>query len=43
MASRKHWAARPHASRYTADMSKHSFLGTDSSLKQEYRDYAPQL
>ena len=33
----------PPASRYTADMSKHAFLGTDPSLKQEYQDYAPQL
>ena len=33
----------PPASRYSADMSKHAFLGTDPGLKQEYRDYAPQL
>jgi betaine-homocysteine S-methyltransferase len=33
----------PPASRYSADMSKHAFLGTDPSLKQEYRKYAPQL
>ena len=33
----------PPASRYSADMSKHAFLGTDPSLKQEYQDYAPQL
>jgi betaine-homocysteine S-methyltransferase len=33
----------PPASRYSADMSKHAFLGTDPSLKQEYRDYALQL
>jgi betaine-homocysteine S-methyltransferase len=34
---------RPPASRYTADMSKHAFLGTDTSIKQEYRDYAKEL
>jgi betaine-homocysteine S-methyltransferase len=34
---------RPPASRYTADMSKHAFLGTDASIKQEYRDYAKEL
>ena len=33
----------PPASRYSADMSKHSFLGADPRLKQEYRDYAPHL
>jgi betaine-homocysteine S-methyltransferase len=33
----------PPASRYSADMSKHAFLGTDPSLKQEYRDFAPHL
>jgi len=33
----------PPASRYTADMSKHAFLGSDPSLKQEYREYATEL
>jgi betaine-homocysteine S-methyltransferase len=33
----------PEASRYTADMSKHAFLGTDASLKQENRQYAREL
>ena len=34
---------RPPASRYTADMSKHAFLGTDPSLKGENRAYATKL
>jgi len=33
----------PPASRYTADMSKHAFLGTDRKLKQEYQEYADKL
>jgi betaine-homocysteine S-methyltransferase len=33
----------PAASRYTADMSKHAFLGTDPTLKQENRSYAKEL
>jgi betaine-homocysteine S-methyltransferase len=33
----------PPASRYTADMSKHAFMGTDPSIKQEYREYAEKL
>jgi betaine-homocysteine S-methyltransferase len=33
----------PPASRYTADMSKHAYLGTDPTLKPEYRDYAERL
>jgi betaine-homocysteine S-methyltransferase len=33
----------PPASRYTADMSKHAYLGTDPTLKAEYRDYAERL
>jgi betaine-homocysteine S-methyltransferase len=33
----------PPASRYTADMSRHAFLGTDSSLKAENRAYAGEL
>src|SRR6185436_16719994 len=30
----------PPASRYSADMSKHAYLGTDPTLKTEYQDYA---
>ncbi len=33
----------PPASRYTADMSKHAFLGTDETLKQHNQDYAAKL
>ena len=33
----------PPASRYTADMSKHAFLGTDARIKREYREYAEKL
>ncbi len=33
----------PPASRYSADMSKHAFLGTEQSLKPEYREYADKL
>lgn len=33
----------PAASRYTADMSKHAYLGSDPSLKAEYREYAERL
>jgi betaine-homocysteine S-methyltransferase len=33
----------PPASRYTADMSKHAYLGTDESLKPEYLEYAKEL
>ncbi len=33
----------PPASRFTADMSKHAFLGTDKRVKQEYREYADKL
>jgi betaine-homocysteine S-methyltransferase len=33
----------PPASRYSPDMSRHAFLGTDSSLKQENLDYASKL
>ena len=33
----------PPASRYTADMSKHAFFGTDETLKQSNRDYAAKL
>ncbi|MGI8476789.1 MAG: homocysteine S-methyltransferase family protein [Thermomicrobiales bacterium] len=33
----------PPASRFTADMSKHAFLGTDPTLKQENREYVTVL
>ena len=33
----------PGASRYSADMSKHAYLGTDSTLLPGYRDYAGRL
>jgi len=33
----------PPASRYSADMSKHAYLGTDPTLKPEYQDYAQRL
>jgi betaine-homocysteine S-methyltransferase len=33
----------PEASRYSADMSKHAYLGTDPTLKTEYQDYAQRL
>jgi betaine-homocysteine S-methyltransferase len=33
----------PPASRYSADMSKHAFMGTDPSIKTEYREYAEKL
>jgi betaine-homocysteine S-methyltransferase len=33
----------PPASRYTADMSKHAYLGTDERLKQENQEYAAEL
>jgi betaine-homocysteine S-methyltransferase len=33
----------PPASRYTADMSKHAYLGSDPTLKTENRDYAERL
>ncbi|MBA3412812.1 MAG: homocysteine S-methyltransferase family protein [Actinobacteria bacterium] len=33
----------PPASRYTADMSKHAFLGTDEKIKREYKEYAKKL
>jgi betaine-homocysteine S-methyltransferase len=34
---------RPPASRYSADMSKHAFFGTDASLKATNQDYASEL
>jgi hypothetical protein len=33
----------PPASRYTADMSKHAYLGTDPSLKAENVEFAEKL
>ena len=33
----------PPASRYTADMSKHAFLGSDARIKQVQKDYAEKL
>jgi methionine synthase I (cobalamin-dependent) len=33
----------PPASRYTADMSKHAYLGTDPALRAENREYADRL
>ena len=33
----------PPASRYSPDMSKHAFLGTDASLNREYQGYAERL
>ena len=34
---------RPPASRYTADMSKHAYFGTDQRLKMANREYAEKL
>jgi betaine-homocysteine S-methyltransferase len=34
---------RPPASRYSADLSKHAFFGTDPSIRPEYREYAKNL
>jgi betaine-homocysteine S-methyltransferase len=33
----------PPASRYSPDMSKHSFFGTDAGIGKTYQDYAAQL
>ncbi len=33
----------PPASRYSPDMSKHSFLGSDPGITASYREYAPNL
>jgi betaine-homocysteine S-methyltransferase len=33
----------PPASRYTADMSKHAYFGTDETLKRENQEYAKEL
>ncbi|MDQ6772629.1 MAG: homocysteine S-methyltransferase family protein [Candidatus Dormibacteraeota bacterium] len=34
---------QPPASRYSADMSKHAYFGTDPSLKASYREYGSRL
>jgi betaine-homocysteine S-methyltransferase len=34
---------KPPASRYSADMSKHAYFGTDATLKEENREYAQEL
>ena len=34
---------RPQASRYTADMSKHAYFGTEATLKDENKVYAGEL
>lgn len=34
---------QPEASRYSADMSKHAYFGTDAKLKEENRAYADRL
>ncbi len=34
---------RPPSSRYSADMSKHAFFGTDPTLKESNREYAREL
>ena len=34
---------RPPASRYSADMSKHAYLGTDASLRPENVEFAREL
>lgn len=33
----------PPASRFSPDMSKHAFLGTDARVKDEYKEYADKL
>jgi betaine-homocysteine S-methyltransferase len=33
----------PPASRYSADMSKHAYLGSDAAVRADYRDYAERL
>jgi betaine-homocysteine S-methyltransferase len=33
----------PPASRYSPDMSKHAYFGTDPAVRDEYRDYAERL
>jgi betaine-homocysteine S-methyltransferase len=34
---------RPPASRYSPDMSRHAFLGTDPALKEHNQAYAAEL
>jgi betaine-homocysteine S-methyltransferase len=34
---------RPPASRFSADMSKHAFFGTDPSLRPSNQEYAAEL
>lgn len=34
---------KPPASRYSADMSKHAYLGTDPRVRPEYREFGPRL
>jgi betaine-homocysteine S-methyltransferase len=34
---------QPPASRYSPDMSKHSFLGSDPGITRSYQEYAPNL
>jgi betaine-homocysteine S-methyltransferase len=34
---------QPPASRYSPDMSKHAFMGTDERLLQHNREYANEL
>jgi betaine-homocysteine S-methyltransferase len=33
----------PPASRYSADMSKHAYFGTDAALERQNREYARRL
>ena len=33
----------PEGSRYSADMSKHAYFGTDPTLQQKNREYAQEL
>ena len=33
----------PGASRYSADMEKHAYFGSDPSLKREYTEYSGEL
>jgi len=33
----------PPASRYSPDMTKHSFLGSDPAITKSYQAYAPNL
>ena len=40
---RRRWAARPPASRYSPDMSKHAYLGSDPSLQEANLAFAERL